>query len=225
MGARYFRTVLGRELPAFPVWAHTSTEAMIRTYAETRPTTVEEARRLWEGGQVGHAIRRKVWLGPNWFVGSDVGRRLKIAAHEEFHLLQYEVTSDAQWFGGDDDVRPVGPWWLLEGAPECFAYLAVVEGGDLRLADVRAQWISAAKASTTPLRSLETFRGQLQTPGAYNIYALAVERLIKDRDPKAVMAYFETVGSGTAWPAAFAAAFGRSAAAFYDEFEAYRQGL
>ena len=224
MGARYFRTAVGRGLPAFTVWAHTDTEAMIRTYAETRPTTVEEARRLWGGGQVGHAIPRKVWLGPSWFVSSEAGR-LKIAAHEAFHLLQYEVTSEAQWYGGVDDVRPIGPWWLLEGTPEYFAYLAVVEGGALRLAEVRAQWESATRASATPLRSLETFRGQQQTPGAYNIYALAVERLVKERDPKAVMAYFESVGSGTAWPAAFVAAFGRSPDAFYDEFEAYRRGL
>ena len=225
MGARYFRTALGRELPAFTVWAHTDTEAMSRTYAETRPTSIEEARRLWEGGQVAHAVRRKVWLGPIWFVGSDIGRRLKIAAHEAYHLLQYEVTSDAQWFGGVDDVRPVGPWWLLEGVPEYHAYLAVVEGGALRLADVRAQWESSAKASPTPLGSLETFRGQIQTPGAYDIYALAVERLVKDRDPKAVMAYFESVGNGTAWQSAFATVFGKSIETFYEEFEAYRRGL
>ena len=87
-------------------------------------------------GQVGHAIPRKIWLGPSWFVGSDSGRSLKIAAHEAFNLLQYEVTREAQWFGGVD-VRPAGPWWLLEGAPEYFAFLAVVEGGTLRLADVR----------------------------------------------------------------------------------------
>jgi hypothetical protein len=224
-GARYYRTALGRELPPFTVWAHVDTEAMIRTYAETKPTTLEDARRLWEGGQVGHAVRRKIWLGPSWFTGADAGRRFKIAAHEAFHLLQYEVTSDAQWFGGVDDVRAAGPWWLLEGTPEYFAYLAVIEGGVLRLGDVRAQWEQAARSTTTPLPSLETFRGQQETPGAYDIYALAVERLVKNRDPKSVMTYFEAVGAGAAWPTAFSAAFGRTVDSFYEEFEAYRHGL
>jgi hypothetical protein len=226
--ARHYRSALRRELPPFSVWAHADLEAMIRTYADTRPTSPEESRRLWEGGQVGHAVPRKVWLGPGWFVqlsGTGYGSRLKIAAHEAFHLLQYEVAPENLWFGGIDDVRPLGPWWLLEGAAEYFGSLAIVDEGVLSLASFHSQWEQTAKNATATLRSLETFRGQLNTRGAYDIYALAVRHLIRDRDPRVVMAYFEAVGRGDSWPNAFSAAFGRSVDAFYVEFETYRRGL
>ncbi len=227
-GARHYLSALGRELPPFSVWANADLEAMIRTYADTRPTSLEESRRLWEGGQVGHAVPRKVWLGPGWFQqlsGAGYGSRLKIAAHEAYHLLQYEVAPENLWFGGIDDVRPLGPWWLLEGAAEYFGSLAIVEEGVLSLGNVQGQWEQTARISAATLRSLETYRGQLNTPGAYDIYALAVRQLIRDRDPRLVMAYFEAVGRGGSWPGAFSAAFGRSVDAFYVEFEAYRQGL
>ena len=226
--ARHYRSALGRELPPFTVWAHADLEAMIRTYADTRPTSLEESRRLWEGGQVGHAVPRKVWLGPGWFQqlsGAGYGSRLKIAAHEAFHLLQYEVAPENLWFGGIDDVRPLGPWWLLEGAAEYFGFLAIVEEGVLSLTNVHGQWEQRARNSAATLRSLETYRGQLNTPGAYDIYALAVRQLIRDRDPRLVMTYFEAVGRGGSWPNAFSAAFGRTVDAFYAEFEAYRRGL
>jgi hypothetical protein len=201
---------------------------MIRTYAQTRPTSLEESRRLWQGGQVGHAVARKVWLGPAWFQqlsGSGHGSALKIAAHEAFHLLQYEAAPENLWFGGIDDVRQVGPWWILEGAAEYFGSLAIVEEGLLSLTTVHGQWEQTARNSAATLRSLETFRGQLDTPGAYDIYALALRELIRDRDPRLVMTYFDAVGRGLSWPNAFSAAFGRSVDAFYAEFEAYRRGL
>jgi hypothetical protein len=225
--ARHYRSALGRELPPFSVWAHADLESMIRTYASTRPTSLEESRRLWTGGQVGHALPRKLWLGPGWFLqlsGGGYGSRLKIAAHEAFHLLQYEVAPENLWFGGIDDVRPLGPWWLLEGAPEYFGSLAIVEEGVFSLTNVYGQWEQTARSSPATLRSLETFRGQLNTPGAYDIYALAVRQLVRDRDPKLVMTYFEAVGRGASWPNAFLAAFGRTVDAFYAEFESYRRG-
>lgn len=226
--ARSHRRVLGRELPPFTVWAHGEPEAMIQTYARTRPAPVEDARRLWEGAQVGHAAPRKVWLGPAWFqtlAGSDRASALKIAAHEAFHVLQYELAPEYLWSGGIDDVRSVGPWWLLEGAPEYFAYLAVADEGLLSVAAALGRWEQAARGSPAQLRALETFRGQLSTPRAYELYALAVRQLVRDRDPRLVVAYFDAVGRGVAWPDAFVSAFGRSVEAFYGEFEAYRKGL
>jgi hypothetical protein len=123
-GARYYRSVLGRELPPFTVWAYADLEAMIRAYAESRPTSLDDARRFWEGGQDGHALTRKVWLGPRWFSNPPVSA-LKIAAHEAFHLLQYELVGERPLsVSGLDEIPPAGPWWLAEGTAEYFAYLA-----------------------------------------------------------------------------------------------------
>ena len=157
---RAHRAALGRELPPFGVWAYADLEAMIRAYAESRPTSADDARRLWEGGQVGHALTRKVWLGPRWFSNPLVSA-LKIAAHEAFHLLQYELVGERSLgVSSLDEIPPAGPWWLAEGTAEYFAYLAVVEDGATRFAEVRAQWVQSTKASSATLRALATLRGQ-----------------------------------------------------------------
>ena len=225
-GARYYRAALGRELPPFGVWAYADLEAMIRAYAESRPTSVDDARRLWEGGQVAHALTRKVWLGPAWFSNRPPVSALKIAAHEAFHLLQYELVGERPLsVSGLDEIPPAGPWWLAEGTAEYFAYLAVAEDGAARFADVRAQWVQSTKASSATLRALATLRGQRENPAAYDIYALATELLLGSRDPKLVFTYYEAIARGVSWPDAFAATFGRTFDAFVDEFEAFRRGL
>jgi hypothetical protein len=224
-GARYYRAALGRELPPFGVWAYADLEAMIRAYAESRPTSADDARRLWEGGQVGHALTRKVWLGPPWFSRPPVSA-LKIAAHEAFHLLQNELVGERPLsVSGLDEIPPAGPWWLAEGTAEYFAYLAVAEDGAVRFADVRAQWVQSTKASSATLRALATLRGQRENPAPYDIYALATELLFRGRDPKLVFMYYEAIARGVPWPDAFAATFGRTFDAFVDEFEAFRRGL
>ena len=224
-GARYYRAALGRELPPFGVWAYADLEAMIRAYAESRPTSADDARRLWEGGQVGHALTRKVWLGPRWF-SNPVVSALKIAAHEAFHLLQYEVVGERPLSAsGLDQIPSAGPWWLAEGTAEYFAYLAVAEDGAARFTDLRAQWVRSTKASSATLRALATLRGQRENPAPYDIYALATELLLSSRDPKLVFTYYEAIARGVPWPDAFSATFGRTFDAFVDEFEAFRRGL
>ena len=225
-GARYYRAALGRELPTFTVWAHTDLEAMIRTYAETKPTSLDDARRLWEDGQVGHATPRKVWLGPAWFQTASTSqeRALKIAAHEAFHLFQYEIVGQRPLsVSGLDEIPSAGPWWLAEGSAEYFAYLAVAADGVGRFADVRAGWMRSAKATSATLVALATLRGQRETQNAYDIYALATELLLQSRDPKLVFAYYEAIARGVPWSEAFAETFGRTHDAFVGEFEALRR--
>ena len=221
-GARYYRTVLGRELPPLSVWAYRDLEALLGAYVQNEPISADDARRLWTGGQVGHATPRKVWLGPAWFQNAEASA-LKIAAHEAFHLLQYEVVGQRPMSVSTlDEIPPAGPWWLAEGSAEYFAYLAIARDGALRIADVRAQWLRSAKSTSAPLRALATLRGQRETPNPYDIYALATDILLRGRDPKLVFAYYEGIARGTPWPDVFAAIFGRSYDAFVDEFESYR---
>lgn len=220
--ARYYRAILGRALPPFSAWGYRDLEALLAAYVQNEPISSDAARRLWEGGQVGHATPRKVWLGPRWFQNAEAGA-LKIAAHEAFHLLQYEVIGQrAMSVSTLDEIPPAGPWWLAEGSAEYFAYLAIGRDGALSIADVRAQWLRSAKSTSATLRALATLRGQRETPNPYDIYALAIDLLLRGRDPKLVFAYYEGIARGTAWPDVFAATFGRSYDAFVDEFESYR---
>ena len=224
-GARLYRATLGRELPELKAWAYTDLEELVAAYATNVPTSTENARALWSGGQVGHATSRQVWLGPAWFVaGRSASDALKIAAHEAFHLLQYEVIGQrAMSVSSLDQVPQAGPWWLLEGAAEYFAYLAVVADGSTTIGSVRAQWLGSARASTATLVTLATLRGQRETPRPYDVYALATELLLRDRDPKLAFAYLEAIARGVEWHEAFATTFGRTFEAFVVEFEAYRR--
>lgn len=222
-GARYYRVLLGRELPPFTVWAYRDLEALLGAYVQNEPISAADARLLWEGGQVGHATRRKVWLGPRWFQNGE-SSALKIAAHEAFHLLQYELVGERPLgVSSLDEIPAAGPWWLAEGAAEYFAFEAVARDGALRVADARAQWRRSARSTGATLRTLATLRGQRETASAYDVYALAVDLLLRDRDPKLIFSYYERIASGAGWPDAFAATFGRSYDSFVDEFEAYRR--
>ena len=151
---------------------------------------------------------------------------LKIAAHEAFHLFQYELVGQAALsVSGLDEIPRAGPWWLAEGTAEYFAYLAIVQEGSFTLPSTESRWKASTKATAATLQTLATLRGQREVPGAYDIYALATQLLLRDRDPKLVFSYYEAIARGTAWADAFATTFGRSIDAFVAEFEAYRQSL
>ena len=226
-GARYYRATLGRELPAFTVWAYRDLDALVQAFAQQEPSySPERARQLWEGGQVAHATQRKVWFGPNYFVaGRPLWQALTIAAHESFHLFQYELAGQrALSVSSLDQIPTAGPWWLAEGTAQYFAFLAIVREGVISLEEVRRAWVSSTKQSAVTLRDLATLRGQAGWP-SYDIYSLATEALLRGRDPSIVFTYYEAIGRGVPWPDAFATTFGRSFDAFVDEFEAYRIGL
>ena len=227
-GARYYRTILGHELPPFRVWAFRDLDALLAAYVQNEPSfSLDQARRLWEGGQVAHATARKVWFGPSYFLpGRSEAELLRIAAHEAFHLFQYELAgARALGVSGLDEVPTAGPWWISEGTAKYFADLAVVREGVLRLEDVRGEWIRRTKVNTTSLADLATLRGQRETANPYEVYTLATELLLQNRSPTLVFAYYEAIGRGVAWRDAFASTFGRSIDTFVAEFEAYRRTL
>jgi hypothetical protein len=225
--ARYYRVTLGRELPPFQVWAYASVDAIVSTYAQQESISLEQARQLWQGGQVAHATPRRTWFGPSFFgAGRSEDSRLVIAAHEAFHLFQYELVGRrALSVSGLDEIPAAGPWWLAEGSAQYFAHLAIVREGLGRLDDVRAEWIRRTKTSTTSLADLATLRGQRESASPYDVYTLATEHLLRDRSPTLVLGYYEAIARGTPWRDAFASTFGRSIDAFVAEFELYRRTL
>ena len=222
-GARYYRAVLGRELPPLSAWAYRDLEALLGTYVQNEPISADDARRLWTGGQVGHATPRKVWLGPAWFQNAEASA-LKIAAHEAFHLLQYEVIGQRPMSVSTlDEIPPAGPWWLAEGSAEYFAYLAIARDGALRIADVRSQWLterqvderdtSCSRHSPRPARDAEPIRhlrARDGSPAPRSRPGAPIQRTTRE-------SLAERPGRMS-----FAATFGRSYDAFVDEFESYR---
>ena len=73
-----------------------------------------------------------------------------------------------------------------------------------------------------PASRVATLRGQLETPGAFGVFALAADVLTTGRDAGTLLAYYEALGRGVGWEAAFATTFGRTVEQFYAEFERLR---
>jgi hypothetical protein len=228
LGARFIRSSAGRELPAFTVWAYTDVEALIRAYAETAPTTAENARDIWTRGTAAAGGYRKLWFGPLWFsAGGGDANTKKIAVHEAFHVLQNDLAGVGAIGGGFDDIPRAGPRWLSEGSAELVGYLAIADARLTSMSNVRGDWAQRAKSSPVTLQRLAILRGQFEAgSNAWGIMPLAVERLVGGEGgyPK-LLAYFEATGRGEAWQSAFASVFGKSVDAFYAEFAAYRSGL
>ncbi len=223
-GARYIRTYLGRELPPTTIYAHTDLEAMISTSANTRPRSLADSRALWGGGQqFAEVDYRVMWVAPVWFATPEPDRS-KIAIHEVVHVLQAELAGRGTLGGRDDEVPPAGPKWLFEGHAEWTAYQAVAMIGLLPIERARERWTATTKAlAGTPLIALEVRAAR--PVGAYDIYSLAVDFLLRGREPASLSAYLEAIGRGTPWRDAFATTFGMTVEAFYAEFAAYRQTL
>ncbi len=96
--------------------------------------------------------------------------------------------------------------------------------GLLELDRARARWIATTKSlAGTPLGALEVRAAR--PIGAYDVYALAVDFLLRGTEPASLSAYLEAIGRGAPWRAAFATTFGMTIETFFVEFAAYRQTL
>jgi hypothetical protein len=72
-------------------------------------------------GELGTGAGVEHYADPNWRYGA--GENQKILAHELFHVFQYQL--DKLVNNGrtpSSQVRPSGPVWLDEGAPEMVGY-------------------------------------------------------------------------------------------------------
>jgi hypothetical protein len=226
LGARFIRSALGRELPPFTVWAYTDLETLIRVYAETAPTEPANSREIWTRGTFATVTFRKAWFGPNWLSEAVGPNSTKIAVHEAFHVLQSELAGDGSLNGGFDDLPRAGPRWISEGSAELVGYSAIADARLTSMSSVRADWAQRARSSPVTLQRLAILRGQFEAgSNAWGIMPLAVERLAGEGGGPKLLSYFEAIGRGQPWEAAFAAVFGKSVDAFYAEFDAYRRGL
>jgi hypothetical protein len=226
LGARFYRTTLGREVPQFNVWAHNDLESIARVFFETsgEVTSIEQSRALW-GNLVAHAGTPGLWVGPLLFSTNSVNAT-KILAKEELILVLYSLGGPNSLNSGPDDIPRAGPRWLSEGTAESLAYLAVASSRLVDMASVRADWRQRTKSTGVTLERLAIHRGQTEAgSNAWGVMPLAVERLIGDGGTAKLVAYFAPIGRGEAWETAFTAAFGKSVATFYAEFAAYRGTL
>lgn len=164
-----------------------------------------------------------------WTTHGPVIKR-KIVIHEVYHLLQFE----RRWLGLSTQAAS-GAMWMIEGVPELLAYKALDSRGLLPYTTARGCQIKEytdfglrEPPGLPNLSALESPPNWNQTRGP--LYALAmtgVDQLVTAPGLAALNSYMDGIAAGGATPfqTAFQQAFGQTAAAFYDQFPAYRASL
>jgi hypothetical protein len=165
------------------------------------------------------------WASSAWQYGAAPNQ--KIIAHELFHVLQYQT--DHLIHAGEtpsDQVRPTGPVWLDEGAPEMIGFRVMADRRLSSYASALDNQIAVTKQISTPLNQLERL-SQTNVPNVYSLFALSVDHLVKvtPAGAPALATYYRALGAGAAWPDAFKQAFGMSVADYHANFADYRSKL
>jgi hypothetical protein len=165
------------------------------------------------------------WAASAWQGGN--ANTQKIIAHELFHALGYQIHQLVH--AGEtppDQVRPTGPVWLHEGAPEAIGYRVAADRQLDSYPGALNNWIAVSKQIAAPLEQLERL-SQTNIPGVYSLFALSVDHLlaVAPSGATALAAYYSALRAGAAWPDAFRQAFGIGVPDYYANFAAYRAKL
>ena len=169
-----------------------------------------------------------VLMGEWWF--SDEKNLLRLMAHEYFHVVQFYGLSEFEaGVGSHDVVYKTGPAWLLEGSAiyvqyRTGAHEGLLEHGASSFAEVKAWEMDRSRETAAPLPSMETYNGLKAADGVgYTLGFVAADFLVENFGGlPALVSFYDAIGPGTTWQAAFRSTFGISIDEFYVEFEAYR---
>lgn len=193
----------------------------------------ETARQAWQTSTAISGPRGIfIYVGSRgWSAASDA-QRVEIVVHEDFHVLQNELVGPTGIIGprADNEVPVGGPRWLIEGSAVVVAGRVLsAAGGDLAsyAGAQRNALMSGARATTVPLRSLETWTGMVAAGPdfGYSLAFVGADFLTASRPLSSLVAFWEGIGRRASWQEAFSTAFGQGVDAFYDAFETYRRGL
>ncbi len=137
----------------------------------------------------------------------DFGARVKVAAHEYYHVLQHEL--------GCYDV----PQWLFEGSAEYMAFRVMTDAGFLepQAATVASIQRVLAVFGSPPALINDTSRRSAGLD-QYAYWGLAVDQLLLVPGIGALRNFCADVGAGTGWEQAFLTAFGRTPSQFVASF-------
>jgi hypothetical protein len=222
--------LLGAELTAVSVFTSNSpawlADEECRFFGHDNDACRQSAGQRWASGGTtalgGTGGVFLYWAHPSWQAGP--GETQKIIAHELFHVFERQLDK----LGSQDEVTPSsqvrasGPVWLDEGAAEMIGYHVSSDRGLTSYPVVLAGQITRARQVGQPLGATQTY-DQFTSPYAYSFGHVAADHLVglAPGGVAALATYYNAVGSGVAWPAAFQTAFGIGVDAYDANFDAY----
>lgn len=159
-----------------------------------------------------------VYSNTDVWVGSTAWQKLKILAHEYFHVIQGELTQVAP------PRSPLGPTWMGEGSAEFVGFSALVEANIISRSFARRdQGLDrGALRYVDPLSSLETRAGWQESnstkrQSTYSLGYAVVELLVSKTGVSSIGDFFSGLSKTNDWARLFEQVFGQSVQAFYDE--------
>lgn len=137
--------------------------------------------------------------------------KLKIAAHEYFHVWQHDLFCYRE------------PKWMFEGLAEWFGYEAIIEDGLVErvAASVERQQVLQRDPIHEPLSEQEILYAAPNRP-QYALWSFAAQRLMSGIGADELRTFCAGRRDGLEWEEAFEEAFGEPVEAFYEEFEEWR---
>jgi hypothetical protein len=148
---------------------------------------------------------------PAWLALAPDYLKVKIAAHEFFHVWQHDRFCYRE------------PKWLFEGLAEWFAYNVIAGQGlvEPAVASGERQQTLQQAPILDPLAAQEVLYAAPQ-PNQYALWSFAAERLMVGNEAVDVGEYCAGNAEGLRWQDAFEDAFGEPVNAFYAAFEEWR---
>lgn len=139
--------------------------------------------------------------------GLDFGERVKVAAHEYYHVLQHEL--------GCYDV----PQWIFEGAAEFVSFRVMTDAGFLEpQAATLAAIARVLDVFGTPPALINDISRRPAGLDEYAYWALAMDQLTLVPGITSLRTFCADVGGGTSWREAFVASFGQTPTEFTSAF-------
>ncbi len=146
--------------------------------------------------------------------------RVRVAAHELFHVLQMELIGPeltrAIYTTPPNQERREGPSWLIEGSADYVSWKVLEAAGLVSLDDFLGR---SDPGATFDLRQIETYLGFIAAHEDGIIVPLEAIDLVSLSDLSAILRFYVALGEGSPWRTAFHRAFGQSVESFYAEFE------
>ena len=148
----------------------------------------------------------------------------QILLHEAYHAAQFQLLSAPERNESREErLQDWGPEWIVEGSAQYYALRYPLPCSADGISYLRKKTV----AYPIGLQELELYWEQTDKNSAigrdnrdlnYSLSLLATCVLVASSEPVNLHRYFQIIGLGQSWEAAFAEAFGQSISSFYGEF-------
>ena len=199
-------------------------EARVTANAIASPSLGDDAKVAIEGSKmlISISTNSTIWrqmLDMNKQFGGEW--RNTVSAHEYVHVYQFQ-----NGCGNVASQKKLAPKWFMEGEAVLLSFKSMMDSGYIPSFFGLDQMFSVQVKQAINLKPLSGYEQEADVDiGQYMYFALAVNRLSKDKDIKTLDNFCTNLRKGQPVSAAFESTFGFPLEKFYSDFENYRQKL